>query len=233
MASAHYYKPTIDGENLVDPAVDGLSTVISAKKVRLPVPIPADKTPGTMYIFKDLADYNSVEKKTYIAMACDLDEGDPERKTIELSLYLPYWQPNVEDRFFKDERDLAGLGFQPGESIVLKVRTKSLKTGGISPPEDASGKFQGRTIIFKPGTPLSMVHELVHGLGMAHLCGQKDCAGANACFMHYGHVWLLKPDGSIDRWVRLPRGNLLCAKHIRAVRETHLEQDAASRKLGW
>lgn len=117
--------------------------------------------------------------------------------------------------------------------IVAEVITDGdMYTMGYS-PETSNGKFQGRTIVFKTGNQSTISHELVHGLGMAHNCGHLDYTGENACFMQYGHWWLLDQDGNLQQWVRKNAGLKLCSDHIHAIRCTHLEETSNLRILNW
>ena len=141
------------------------------------------------------------------------------------------------------------LGF--GENVRAVLHTKPLETGGISPSagnRGRSGHFAGQTIVFSrhpayelPRTePLSptcpdmdellatITHELGHGFGFPHKCGYHaaDASAENSCTMNYGNTWLYEP-GTRDI-VRFRTGSesaRFCARHIRAVRSVHLEDN--------
>jgi hypothetical protein len=224
---------------LLDPATDGFGMVVDANTISFPTAIPEGMTPATIVIWQNLAEYNARGEK-YIAFDCHLDPNDPSRTKIlsitdpnQQLLELPYYQP-VEDKSTIIPQNLFALGFGIGERVVAEVLSAgAIVTSGLSPSEPTSGKFWGRTIVFLEADPSNAPHELVHGLGMAHLCGHWDFTGNDPCLMHYGHVWLLNPDGSLDRWVRKEPGLLLCPKHIVAIRNAHLEAEGTSRRLDW
>ena len=87
-----------------------------------------------------------------------------------------------------------------------------------------------------------MVHELTHGLGMAHLCGNKDFAFSQTCVMTYNHLWIQDANGNLIQWTAGNTGLGLCAQHIVSVRKANLETDTTDpggldnpgwRILGW
>lgn len=237
LASAEYLQPASGATpvRLIHPISNGLSTVLNATKIYLPIAIPLNQAPESITIWKDVTAFNATGSQ-YVSFRCRLDTTDASRRTILSTTNrweFPYYQP-VTNKFTADAKDLLGLGFTNGESIVAEVWSAGdLVTTGISPVESTKNKFQGRTIVFHNGGKSTISHELVHGLGMAHLCGHRDYTGTQPCLMHYGHFWLLKSDGTLDRWVRGTPGLKLCPDHIKAIRETRLEEESTSRKLNW
>jgi hypothetical protein len=70
-----------------------------------------------------------------------------------------------------------------------------------------------------------ITHELVHAFYLLHQCGNYDCTGEKACTMNYESHFLL--DNSSPRqpvpWTAYNMGPYLCASHIMAIRQRHLE----------
>jgi hypothetical protein len=235
LASAEYFDSPSGATSvqLVNPVTNGLSAVLSGNSIYLPIPIVTNQNPASIVIWKDINEFTNRGSK-YVAMSCKLDPNDINRRTLSFDSWsFPYYQP-VDDKFTSDQKDLNDLGFTNGEYIVAEVMSAgALNTTGISPSDPATAKFRGRTIVFRNGNNSTISHELVHGLGMAHLCGHRDYTGSQTCLMHYGHFWLLKADGTLDRWIRGAPGLQLCPEHIRALRNTKLEDESKSRKLDW
>lgn len=121
--------------------------------------------------------------------------------------------------------NLTGYGFPVGSTIQVSVESPgSYGVSGRSPS-------LGRTIVFTDGFSPdgflgTMVHELTHGLGFAHMCGNWDyTTSGTSCCMCYSADFVLDDatPRAPDPWTAWMTGISLCAPHIKAIREQNLE----------
>ena len=102
----------------------------------------------------------------------------------------------------------------------------------------SSLKFTGRcaiwTTFFGSGSiARTVAHEFTHSLGIAHNCGYEAYGDEKPCAMTYSSHWLRNSDGTLVPWSNATPGGALCARHVRIIRETHLEEEGPGLKLGW
>jgi len=156
-----------------------------------------------------------------------------------IRVFAPNYHPQEDNPNSTNHMGLPDHGFMVGSTVQAKVYSPgALYTSGMSPPVVINGDvyFQGRTVVFDGGGLGTMVHELTHGLGMAHMCGNKDYADEHKCTMHYTHRWLQNNTGALIPWSAGNGGNDLCAPHIKYIRQANLEDDQTPpgwRYLGW
>lgn len=149
------------------------------------------------------------------------------------------------DNSFLDAR-LNDYGFADGTAIEVQVLNdgdEARITAGISPGgAEVAGKhyFGGRLIIFTEATGASdyltvLCHELCHAFDNAHKCGNWDWRlqpQRASCCMCYWFQFVL--DDAAPRkaimWTQNRTTPDLCAKHIRHMRDYHLEDNPG---LGW
>lgn len=79
----------------------------------------------------------------------------------------------------------------------------------------------------------TVAHEFTHCLGVAHNCGYRDYTANAACAMTYGSYWLRSYPDTLIPWSNGPSAGKLCAPHIKAIRQTRLEEEGPGLKLGW
>lgn len=142
-----------------------------------------------------------------------------------------------------------GLGF-PINLTAEVLAGEPIGAAGISPLLSKMKRlyFAGRTVVFtgrfrmlRSGQPRSLpfdrdgalrtiVHELTHAFGLPHACGYHsydDPADAR-CAMSILDRWLYQPGTrQLQRAHPGRRVPHLCARHILAIRETHLEDNPA------
>jgi hypothetical protein len=229
----------------VPPNGHGLSIVttynnggVVVDALQLPTNITPGSVPASVTIWKDLDEYNKWDSTgnyhtgtQYVQLECQFASPNivyfPEN-------CLPAYQfveDNNPNNFYYAY--FYRMGFNINDYVVAEVWTAgNLFSTGYS-PETEDDKFQGRTLVFKPGGKSTISHELVHGLGMAHNCGYADYTGENTCLMTYDFWWLLDHDGNLQKWVRKNAGLKLCSEHIHAIRFTNLEEESNLRRLNW
>ena len=130
-----------------------------------------------------------------------------------------------------------GLGLT-GTLEVALLRPGSWVTNGISPGR--GGHFAGRTILFTHAAPATatldadpsflrtIVHEFGHAFGMPHRCSHATWEDPpdHSCTMNYSTNWLFEPGTTTLQPFNIgQRGRHFCARHVRAIREVHLEDN--------
>ena len=161
-----------------------------------------------------------------------------------LVIRAPNYHPSEDNPNSNDYKDLPDHFFAVGNTIHLKAYSPgALITSGISRIEKIGGNwyFYGPVMVFSAGGLSTMVHELTHGLGMAHMCGNKDFTQNKTCLMTYKHLWIQDAAGGLIAWSADNIGLDLCAEHIVFIRKATLENDATPpgsappgwRILGW
>lgn len=134
-----------------------------------------------------------------------------------------------------------GLGFADELEVDVKTRGATSITG-ISPTvkKEVAGEtlefFAGRTIIFtarkkKKQMIHTIVHEFGHAFGFPHKCGHYAAhnEGKESCAMNYFNTWVFA-EGTLTferRFFTGAKSDRFCARHIRAVRQVHLEDNEA------
>jgi len=156
-----------------------------------------------------------------------------DRKTFEIEK-KDYHEIDSPYTSFLDA-DLTDYGFSTGSTINVRVKSPgSYGVGGISPG------LAGKTIVFTGWVSASnslgtLVHELTHAFGLAHKCGNwdfKTTTPSTSCTMNYG-TWFILDDGTPRApapWTDKRTAPNLCAPHIKAIRESNLEDLPG---LGW
>jgi hypothetical protein len=242
LGSAGYLIPedSATKTRLINPATDGYSIVLydsvnNVDVLQLPKEITSG-VPHSVTIWKDLDEYNKHDSyghtgTQYVSLTCQFDPGYPDRLYFPQNC-LPNYQP-VEDKFTFYPADFYDMGFNVNENVVAEIWTAGAIVWDGWSPETANNKFQGRTLVFKTGGKSTISHELVHGLGMAHNCGNADYTGENTCFMTYDFWPLFDQAGNLPKWGRKNAGLKLCSEHIIHIRQTHLEETSTSRQLNW
>ena len=141
-----------------------------------------------------------------------------------------------------NNKKLVDFGFVVNSSIPVNAVRGGSTTAGDSPYEvvNDNAYFLGRSNVFQRNDASTfiwtVVHEMTHGLGMAHNCGNKDYKFTKACTMTYNSWWLQDANGALIPWSGGNRGSDLCAEHIQHVRRAKLESDNTPpgwRMLGW
>lgn len=159
--------------------------------------------------------------------------------------YTPEFVPG--DGSIPKQTDLyspARLGF-PARLDRIRVTAGGGASLGKSPLVRVGRRryFAGRTIVFthhptfrdgdadaRSWALKTIVHEFTHAFGLPHKCGQYDWRGpaSTSCAMNYGGMWLYVPGTrELQRFVHGEVGPDLCARHLRAIREVHLEDNPA------
>lgn len=134
-----------------------------------------------------------------------------------------------------------GLGFSDQPEVEIETRGATF-TIGISPAlkKEVAGRtlefFAGRTVIFtakgsKTRMLQTIVHEFGHAFGFPHKCGHYAAhnSGEASCAMNYFNTWVFA-EGTLTfekRFFVGKKSDRFCARHIRALRQVHLEDNAA------
>ncbi len=78
---------------------------------------------------------------------------------------------------------------------------------------------------------ITLLHELTHGFDFPHMCGSWDyrTERKRSCVMNYLGQWLVKPELPVPKTLLTNTGDgplgELCARHIKELRRTHLEDN--------
>ena len=95
------------------------------------------------------------------------------------------------------------------------------------------------TVVFTAsgGKLKTLMHELTHGIGFHHICGNWDFKSnsttGTACAMHYDTWYFMLDDSSprkLEYWTLGFGGEYYCEEHIIEVRKQNLETVS---KLDW
>jgi hypothetical protein len=88
---------------------------------------------------------------------------------------------------------------------------------------------------FRTELGITLFHELTHSVDSPHMCGawNYETGRRSSCVMNYQGQWLCEPDPPtsgklIPDTERIPQAGL-CARHIKVLRRTHMEDNPALR----
>jgi hypothetical protein len=207
-----------------------------AGTILLTEPIPAGKTPSTIFIKRALPQ----ERIGFVFV--DYLAGDRRKLMVRGMNY----HPQVDNPNSNDWKNLADFGFPLNSTVEVDVASAgAVYTAGTAPyyVEGDDIYFTGVTYVFKHGEEdgdeeylATMIHEVTHALGMAHICGFYDYTGQHACTMNYWNSLLKDDQGNLVPGTSDNVGLHLCAHHIRKIRKSDLANDQSPpgwRILGW
>jgi hypothetical protein len=176
--------------------------------------------------------------------------GDGSSSNAHSIRYL--YSPRFRSKLVNDGvTELVPGGYGASSTVDVKVLSQPVRIPrGVSPELRRGGEryFAGRTMLFThhpllhvPGIspPVlsaeaadTVAHELVHAFGLPHKCGYFDhrTPRDRACYMNYEEPWLMREDRTLIPGTAGRNGPSLCGRHIKEIRSTHLEDNAA---LDW
>jgi hypothetical protein len=248
VASARRLKPVKDSQTLYE----GPATA-HGDHILLP-PGVVVTSPGAVFIYNPATSFWLLPPKPKNPDLCT--HFDVIRSDTTSPPRAPGQGPGVAQRrlwleahdFHKiDDQDNAFLnatlkeyGFADGETLEVKVVSAGTSVAGTSPGGlTVKGRkfFAGRLVIFTDDCPpqfrlIALCHELCHAFDNAHKCGNWDWtadAERTSCCMNYVVSFILDdatPRAPI-RWTQGQVSAELCARHLRGMREYHLQDNPA------
>ena len=230
-----------DSDVILVLADHGNATIAYENQITLDEPLPlgpgidhfCEIEPSLIYIFN-----NNLSKSVYFLVDPRWTSIDGKTVTIFPHDYSPVDDPNTTAA-----KNLIDHYWTIGDTVTVKVKSPGAgRTYGISHAVFERGRyyFTGRVLFFSGAGLSTAIHELAHGLGVAHRCGNLDYKDDKSCVLAYDMDWRLSmpydPDPAsrtLQPWTNRNVGSEMCPYHIIWIRQTKLEEDSLGRRLGW
>jgi len=190
----------------------------------------SDIKPASIVIYKDATSAQYIWSRVEAGGAIPADEVVPD--AFDYAVADPNdigWKTLIDYGFVLDTSQWITV-YSPGAVYRAGTADSVTVTGET--------KFKGQCMIWTApqsaaGISGTVAHEFTHCLGIAHNCGYKDYKDDKPCAMTYSNHFLRSDADVLAPWSNASEGSVLCAPHIKIIRETQLEDEGPGLKLDW